>query len=162
MSEPWIDEIVADIKRRYAAAAAADQRAAERLALLQRKAPLLWSDLADHLRAALASLQAGLQGERTAGTMPLDFPGGRHPIRVTRSAYPALVLQATPDLTTGEVDLRLTRNGGPEIAIPCRFDLTPEREILLHLNGESYTDPAAAARWLVEWAFRAPAPSEAR
>jgi hypothetical protein len=159
MAEPWIDAIVADLRRRYAAQARQAREAAERQAVLERVARLFWSDMADHVRTAVGSMRDALQGEDTAGDWTIDVPGGPHPMRFATSAYPAVACTVTPDFALGTVEI-LLRVGetpeGREIRIPGTFSLTPDDDPVLQLNGQSYTNPALAARWLVERAFRAP------
>lgn len=50
---------------------------------------------------------------------------------------------------------RLAALGAPltETTIPCRFEVASDTTVVLRMNGHAYTEPDAAAWWIIERAF---------
>lgn len=155
MAEDWTERMIHNLRETYTDAALQARQEQERLGRIARAAPIFWRAVGDVCEVLLGEIRNGLRGQPIETALTSEMNPHTHLLTIAKEDFPAVRLTARPTFATGELEV-LVHAGGHERRIPCRFELQSEQGVMLQLNGDTYTSADAAARWLIERAFRAP------
>ncbi len=161
--EGWIQALADKIKETQNAAAESAAVQVRRASLLWTQGPIFWRGFRNAVNRFGSDITRVLKGDPSQSNFlshsridsSLDAS-----LTVTRTIFPAFEFTASPQFSTGAVDMKVRKAnpgpllpGEPYTIIPCKFELTHSGLLVLHLYGQAFFKPEDAAKRIIEMLF---------
>ncbi len=161
--EGWIQALADRIKQTQQATAEAAAVQARRTSLFWTQGPIFWKAFGDSIHRFGHDITQVLKGDPSQSnflSLPTAYNSVAPPLTVTRTLFPAFEFTASPQFSTGTVEMKFRKsNPGPLLPahpyeiIPCNFELTHSGLLVLLLNGRLFFKHEEAAKCIIEMLF---------